>query len=281
MPEKPTTADQYNREQVDLVRKTCLYVATKLGDYIEEVVIVGGLVPSLLIDQDAVPEGTDEHVGTMDLDIGLALAILDNKRYQAITERLRSAGFTQDENKQGNPTRQRWKVEGPGRVTVDFLIPPLSEDDEAGRIRDIEQDFAAVITPGLRLAFQDRRKVELDGETIVGEKAKRDVWVCGPGAFVILKALAFRMRGENKDAYDLFYLVRNYGNGVEEVAEALKPFLREEEGKDCLEILKEDFMDHDGLGPVRVAHFLTHERDDNIQADVVGFISRLIELCEQ
>ena len=281
MPEKPTTADQYNREQVDLVRKTCLYMATKLGDYIDEVVIVGGLVPCLLIDQHAIPEGIDGHVGTMDLDIGLTLAILDDKRYQGITERLRGAGFTQDQNEQGNPTRQRWKLEGPGTVTIDFLIPPSSEADEGGRIRDIEPDFAAVITPGLRLAFEDRKKIELEGATIFLEKARRDVWVCGPGAFVILKALAFRKRGENKDAYDLFYLVRNYENGVEKVAEALKPFLQEKEGKDCLQILREDFMDHEGPGPLRVAHFLTNGSDDNIQADVVGFIGRLVDLCEQ
>ncbi len=80
----------------------------------KEIVIVGGLVPSLLIDQDSLPAETDRHIGTMDLDIGLALAIFDDSRYQAITDRLRSAGFTQDENEQGNPTRQRWKVEGPG-----------------------------------------------------------------------------------------------------------------------------------------------------------------------
>jgi len=281
MPEKPTTADKYNKEQVDLVRKTCLYMATKLGDYIDEVVIVGGLVPSLLIDQDSMPEGTDGHVGTMDLDIGLTLAILDDKRYQAITERLRGAGFTQDQSEQGNPTRQRWKVEGPGTVTIDFLIPPTREDDEGGKIRDIEHDFAAVITPGLSLAFQDRKKIELEGTTIFGEKARRNVWVCGPAAFVILKALAFRKPGENKDAYDLFYLVRNYETGVEKVAEALKPFLQEKEGKDCLQILKEDFMDLEGPGPLRVAHFLTNGSDDDIQADVVGFIKRLIDLCEQ
>jgi hypothetical protein len=33
-------------------------------------------------------------------------------------------------------------------------------------------------------------------------------------AYVVLKALAFDSRGENKDAYDLFYVVRNYGVGL-------------------------------------------------------------------
>ena len=47
------------------------------------------------------------------------------------------------------------------------------------------------------------------------EQPTREVWVCGPGAYVVLKALAFRLRGENKDAYDLHYLVRNYGAGID------------------------------------------------------------------
>jgi len=280
MTEKPARADQYNREQVALVCKTSLYLATKLGDYVDEVVIVGGLVPSLLIGQGSLPEGTDGHVGTMDLDIGLRLAILDKKKYQAITERLRSAGFKQDKNERGHPTRQRWKVQEKGAVTVDFLIPPITDEDEGGKIKDIEHDFAAVITPGLRLAFTDRKKIQLDGETVFGEKARRSVWVCGPGAFVILKALAFRTRGENKDAYDLYYLVRNYGNGAQDVAQALKPLLQEREGKTCIEILKEDFMNTENVGPIRVAQFLTGGRDEVTQADVVGFVRELVELCE-
>lgn len=280
MPEKPTTANEYSSEQAEFVRATCLYVATKLGDYMEEIVIVGGLVPSLLINQNSLSEGFNRHAGTMDLDIGLSLAIFDGSRYQAITDRLRSAGFTQDVNEQGNPTRQRWKVEGPEKVTIDFLIPPSRDDDEGGKIRNIEQDLAAVITPGLGLAFHGRRKITLSGRTLFGEKAMRDVWVCGPGAFVVLKALAFRGRGENKDAYDLYYHIQNFGTGVHEVAEALKPLLTESEAKKSLEILKEDFTEHESIGPFRVAQFLTGGKDDIIQADVAGSVRQLLALCK-
>ena len=49
----------------------------------------------------------------------------------------------------------------------------------------------------------------LSGQTIAEEDATREIWVCGAGAFIVLKALAFDLRGENKDAHDLFYVVRN------------------------------------------------------------------------
>lgn len=198
MPDKPLHADGYGSDPVALVRATCLYVATRLGDLLDDVVIVGGLVPSLIIDQADLPEGTDAHVGTLDLDVGLTLALLDGRRYRTLAERLRRAGFERDRNSAGRLTSQRWVVQGEGRVTMDFLIPPSTPQDQGGRLKNVEGDFAAVITPGLRLAFQDRLLVELTGTTIRGEEASRQVWVCGPGAFLVLKALAFDGRGENK-----------------------------------------------------------------------------------
>jgi hypothetical protein len=273
---------RYTRAQLERVRGTCLYVATKLGDLLEEVVVVGGLVPSLIIDQSKLPPGTEPHLGTLDLDLGLALALLDNERYRTLSERLREAGFATDINVEGNPTRQRWQVRTPrgGKVTVDFLIPPSRPTDRAGSLRDLERDLAAFIIPGLRLAFVDRELVRLKGKTILGERAARDVWVCGPGAFVALKALAFKARGLSKDAYDLFYVVRNYGGGIEDVAARLRAVLREPEAIEVPEILKSNFLDPRGAGPMRVAQFQGQAGSNQLQADVVGFVDSLLHACE-
>src|SRR5438093_12066979 len=121
MPEKPTTAAGYAPDQVARVKSTCLYLATKLGDLMDELVVVGGLVPSLLIDQEHLPENVTAHVGTLDLDLGLAFARVGQQRYKAVAERLRAAGFERDKNEEGKPTRQRCPISDP-RVKVDFLI---------------------------------------------------------------------------------------------------------------------------------------------------------------
>jgi len=52
-----------------------------------------------------------------------------------------------------------------------------TERDEAVRV----VYRSAIIAPGLHLAFIDRERVRLDGKTILGELASRDVWVAGPG----------------------------------------------------------------------------------------------------
>lgn len=280
MADKPTTAAGYKNGQVELVRATCLYVATKLGDIMDDLVVIGGLVPSLLIDQDNLPENTDAHVGTMDLDVGLTIALLDEGRYHTLTERLRRAGFEQDVTEEGNPTRQRWKIEGLEKVTIDFLIPPSLASDRGGKLRDIEADFAAVIAPGLHLAFEDQEQITISGTTIKGERATRQVWVSGPGAYVVLKSLAFRDRGENKDAYDLYYLVRNYGDSVGDVVSRLMPLLHDLYAQQAIKVLKQDFQTPDSIGPRRVAEFILGTADDEIQADVVGFIRLLLDGCE-
>ena len=283
MPEKPSFAYDYKKENVELVRQTCLYVATKLGDLLDDLVVVGGLVPSLLIPDESLPAGEDVHIGTMDLDLGLSLALLDTKRYEDLTLRLHRADFKPDENEEGNSTLQRWIITPASdlKIAVDFLIQPSFEADKGGELRHIERDFAAVITPGLRLAFQDRQKISLEGFTLLGEKASREIWVCGPGAFVVLKALAFEQRGENKDAYDLYFMIRNYGSGVDEICNCLGPLLKKEETQKAFEILNRDFSEPDGVGPNRVARFLYGKPDADLQSDVVGFVKELLDKCDQ
>jgi hypothetical protein len=73
MPDTHSVAADYTSEDLRRVRATCLYVATILGDLLDQLVIVGGLVPSLLIPNLSLSEGDNPHVGTTELDLGLAL----------------------------------------------------------------------------------------------------------------------------------------------------------------------------------------------------------------
>ena len=57
MPDKPSSSDGYGFEQLQGVHRTCLYLAARLGDLLDEIVVVGGLVPNLLVDQKNLPAG--------------------------------------------------------------------------------------------------------------------------------------------------------------------------------------------------------------------------------
>jgi hypothetical protein len=79
---KPKTADGYTPAQLEHVRATLLYLISILGDLLDELVVVGGLVPSLLVPTPAADE--EAHVGTTDLDLGLEIALLDSGRYHTL-----------------------------------------------------------------------------------------------------------------------------------------------------------------------------------------------------
>ena len=281
MAEKYRTKQDYPREAVELIKAGLLFVAVKLGDLLDEIVVVGGVAPSLLVDQTT---ATEPHVGTTDLDLALSLSILDDKKYSEFATRLKEAGFRPAIKEGGKIIRQTWEMTGKlGRITVDFLIPRSDKADPKRLMQDLEKDFGAVRTQGLELAFRDRRPVVLDARTIEGDYAKRTVNVAGIAAFVILKAFAFRNRGAEKDAYDAFYLIHELG--IDEVVSAVSPFVEDadvgSDVKEALEILARDFTDPEGVGAGSVARFLGDEDNDDLKADVAGAFGAVLRRLGQ
>lgn len=97
----------------------------------------------------------------MDVDLGLAIAILDQHRYHELCERLRSAGFEPDVNEVGQATNQRWRIESDNQyITVDFLIPPTLESDQGGRLRNLEDDGITDVFRRLRPLLANRTAKE-------------------------------------------------------------------------------------------------------------------------
>lgn len=285
-PPKHRHRSGYSREETEQVEATCLTVAVTLGAYADRFCIVGGLVPSLIIDRQAEldPETEPPHPGTNDLDIGLEIALLDDQQYKEISGRLRQEGFEPDRNDDGNPTPQRWRL-GDLEVTIDFLLPPVPGAERGGRVQPLEPDFGALITPGLQLAPDERQEVDLDGHTLKGEGARRTVPVCGPATFTVLKALAFRDRGEPKDAYDLVYVLERWPDGVADIAKRLADHAtrHREVVENALILLAEDFRNPEGIGPLRAAQF-SGEEGENLEdnaADAHGHVDDLLRLCRQ
>jgi hypothetical protein len=269
----------YRVAETEQVRWACLSVAVALGSFIDNICVVGGLVPMLLIDQRDRDEG-DLHIGTNDLDVGLSIKLLDDARYTELAAQLRQEEFEPDVNANGNRTLQRWRLRGK-KVTIDFLIAPTTSADEPSRIKHLDHDLGAFIVPGIDLALDERELVTIDDLTLRGERASRQMPVCGPGAFVILKARAFARRGRPKDAYDLVYMLRHWGGGHADIVSRLQrhavrdgTFVRE-----VLRRLGRDFATLDSIGPSRAAAFLEGIDRDADLADAHGAVDELLTRC--
>lgn len=290
--EKPRHRDGYKPEDLQQVEAACLSFAVTLGAAMDDLCIVGGLVPSLLIDRRQGPEpGRDAgHPGTNDLDIGMAVALLADQGYALISSRLRQEGFGPGTNDNGNPTPQTWKL-ADKRVTIDFLLPPIPDGPGPSKVQALEGDFGALIIPGIELAPYERELVEIDGMTLKGERARRTIPVCGPATFVVLKALAFADRAEPKDAYDLVYVVRRWHAGVDDIVERLAGHTQRHEAivHRALTALANDFSDPGHLGPMRAAEFDTLVDGspnaaaalDAAAADAHGYVDDLLRRCQR
>jgi predicted nucleotidyltransferase len=279
--DKPRHRSGYRREETEQVEATCLTVAVTLGALMDDLCIVGGLVPNLIIDRriGPDPESGEGHSGTNDLDVGLAIALLDESRYTEISRRLRQEDFKPDVNERGNPTPQRWKL-GDLNVTVDFLMAPIPGAERGGRVQPLEGDFGALIAPGLELAFDEREEIQMEGHTLTGERVSRTIPVCGPATFVVLKALAFHDRGEPKDAYDLVYVLRRWPAGIDDIAKRLSELAtnHHEPIERALLLLANDFAEPASIGPLRAASFEDQGDGDlqNRAADAHGYIDDLL-----
>ena len=267
-----------------MVETICLTVVGTLGAYLDDLCVVGGLVPTLLIDRQLGPDGSqeDRHPGTNDFDVGLSIALLDDKRYAEVSARLRAEGFGPETNEKGNEVRQTWGL-GDSGVTIDFLMAPPPGHDETARLHNLEPDLAALVTQGLDLAFSERVDVVLSGETIKREKIERTVPVCGPAAFVLLKALAFADRMEHKDAYDMTYVLQRFPESPSSIAERLTQHARNNQAviESALGALARDFQAVESIGPQRAAGFTAESEEgaDELAADVHGYVDDFLKAC--
>ena len=275
------------QEAFDLVKSTCLTVRKALGSWMtDNLVVVGGLVPSLIIDQNALPPGVLPHPGTVDLDLGMPVATLEDTESPSLEDRLSSAGFSPAD--EDDSIGLRWRINLPGLTSapVDFLTS-ASDIVEAGKPNTLRLDFWPMAMEGLSLAMVDNERVLLSGKTLSGEEAAGEVLVCGPGAFLVLKSIAFKERKPHKpkDAFDLWFVLQYYGEGIQDVVERFLPLKEDPAAAKALGILGEDFAEPEFAGPLDVCRFsgldLETAEARNRAADVAGSVREFLRLTDE
>ena len=82
-------------------------------------------------------------------------------------------------------------------------------------------------------------------------------------ALLAMKGLALDGRYKQKDAYDVYYCVRNFPGGPDALAEACRPLLKDEEAVAGYEHVNSKFESRESLGPSSVRRFV--EESDVLQ----------------
>lgn len=249
--------------------------------------IVGGAVPSLLVEE--IPAGIERHVGTADLDLHLGLHLMDGETadyYDAIIDGLKGLGLSPDVDG-GREVKWRWIGTHRGaKLQVELLCP---ERTRGGRPESPASDTNAELNVGPtgeitalavglgHLVVDDTVTVDRIVETSDG-RLRFEFPVAGVASWLCLKSDAIMRRSKPKDAYDVVWLVA--GLGPDEAARRIldSALLAGELAPQVvtqLERLAEQFEDVGSVGPQSYATFLQSENADRDRRYAVGAITEL------
>jgi hypothetical protein len=214
-----TTRHDYNAEALRAVRNVLIELMQIDGEFRDQIVVVGGSVPGLLL-RDA----AEQHIGTLDIDLALDCRNIADSSYQSLLKALTSRGYRQG----GQPFQFFRDVPFPARepitVEVDLLAGQYGGTSRSHRTQ-IVQDARARKTRGCDLVFENNEIVTIQGDFPGGGHLTVQCRVAAIVPFLVMKGMALADRLKEKDAYDIYYCVRRYPGGVATLAERFRPHI--------------------------------------------------------
>ena len=109
---------------------------------------------------------------------------------------------------------------------------------------------------GADLAVRFYQLVAISGTMPAGGMNRVEIAVCSIPALLAMKGHAIEGRYKQKDAYDIYYCIRNYPGGPEVLAEACRPLLDHASGAAGYGFIAGKFDNVDGFGPTCVRRFV-------------------------
>lgn len=223
-----------------------------LGSFQGKYAVIGGAVPWLLLDNLEMP-----HVGTIDVDLSLNAEALGDGEYVRLVEALMTNGYDQNKDlKKFQLVRTIAAADGgsPVDIIVDFLMPRDAKIDR--NKPPILDDFAVQRADGADLAMHFNQLVAVRGSMPKGGINTVEIVVCSIPALLAMKGHAIQRRYKQKDAYDIYYCVRNYPNGIDALAADCKALLALPSGAEGYGFINEKFDTPEGFGPTCVKNFV-------------------------
>jgi hypothetical protein len=250
---QPLIAEDYEDRGVRAMHAVLIELGQILGPYRGAVVVVGGAVPYLLL-----READPPHVGTLDVDLDLDPERLADGAYAELVETLERAAYRR--NVEGLKPFQLQRIvdlqDGgdPVSVLVDLMMP---RDTRTRRNRP--RLIAGLRVQGAdagEIALKSNVRVSVDGRMPDGRPNRVEILVASIPALLVMKGFALDGRDKPKDAYDIYYCVRNFPGGPAALAEACRPLLEDPVVRDGYSRIAAKFDTEDAFGPHTVSRFL-------------------------
>lgn len=249
---EPQSAADYDDRTTAAVKTVLVEIGQILGSFKGKFAIVGGAVPWLLLDSEDM-----QHVGTLDVDVALDAKALGDGEYASLIDALRGQGYHQREGLKKFQLMRQVPAQDEGSpldITIDFLMPRDAEIVKNNP--PLISDFAVQRADGAELALRFYQLVAISGTMPAGGTNSVEIAVCSIPALLAMKGHAVNGRFKQKDAYDIYYCIRNYPGGYEALAEACRPLLEHKSGAEGYRFIGGKFDSVEGFGPTCVRRFV-------------------------
>ncbi len=226
-----------------------LELAHLLGEYRDDIVVVGGWVPKLIL-----PSVPLQHVGSIDVDLALNHRHLKDTGYATIQALLLRRGYEQDP-RQPFIFHRTVTVNGNSiKVEVDFLAGEYQGTGRKHRTQPVH-DGRARKARGCDLAFDLYVETGIAGKLPEGGQDQARIRVSSVVAFLVMKGMALNDRLKEKDAWDIYFTLTNYPAGLDALAAEIKPHLKNSLVVEGLRKIAGKFASPGHMGPKFVADF--------------------------
>jgi len=270
----PRIETDYGGRQTIAARRVLVDAGQVLASFTDCLVVVGGWTPDLLL-----PNAENPHVGSIDVDLVLDAAKLNDGRYAELvkslldTKRYRLGEgvntfqlVTDVDLKDG---------EKPVQVEVEFLAPDNVRFKKHSR--KLLENFRVLEVKSASEALRNPVEIKLPGRNLRGAKNTVRLRVASLADFLVMKAHAIDGRDKPKDTYDFCYCLEQYSGGIEKLANDWKARIKEPNIAEAVRILREKFSSVDSFGPQQLAEF---HNSDNAEAQAMD-ARRAYELVQK
>ena len=247
---EPRHEEDYSPRQTEAARRVLIDLGQILAQFKDCLVIVGGWVPDLLL-----AEAEERHIGSIDVDLALDAAKLNEGRYAEIltlllnTKRYRKGA----KDFQLVVSVDLQDGETPVEVEVEFLAP--KEVKLKKHKPKLLENFRVLQADACGVAFQSPVELTLRGQSVRGAQNVVKLRVASLADFVVMKAHAIGGRDKPKDTYDLCYCLEHFPGGMEALAGIWRRRTGEKDVVRAMEILREKFASVDAFGPQQLVEF--------------------------
>lgn len=238
----------YNQIAVKAAYSVLIEIIRLLGEYRDNIVLIGGWVPQFLFQDKG-----EWHPGSIDVDLALNHRRITNEAYKSIHELLLERGYKP--GKQPFIFHRTVFIEGTAvNVQIDLLSGEYKGTGKSHRHQRSQAIRARKIRGG-DLAFDNPIEVAIEGNLPDGAEASATVRVASVVPFLTMKAIALDDRMKEKDAYDIYYCLKQYSDRLDDLVAEFRPYQKNSLIQEGLAKLAKNFASENHIGPKFVGDF--------------------------